>query len=410
MARSTLWNPTDKINSGIFLDPANDRVPLWADGKNIVFDPQGPRPVDGFSRMVLSRPSSKPIRGMLQAWIEGKKYVFFGDEDNLYRYDDDAESVATVSKVGGYAGGNWVFAQWGNWVLATNNVDAVQVYKESVGSFADLTHDLGGTLTCKLIFVVRNSYAVLLGTDDEGRVVRWSDEDDVNVFSPALDNAAGDHFIRDASSELQTAAAHPQGLVMYTRGSAHLMQWSGAPFYFGVRTASTKIGALGQNAVAPVQSIHYGMGLTGIWAYALGQEPEYLDDPAIHDYVYQDIDMDNAHKSTVWYDQQQDLVIFSYPSKEDAQGEPSRSVALSRQTGGWSPLDFAATAAAQQPVFQYASAADFLGGIYWHGIRGAGGGLPFDTQGFISFGEEFTVYNYYGISGYGMHGYGGPSS
>lgn len=399
---------SDNINTGIFKDPANDRVPLWADGKNIVFDPEGPRPVDGFTRLVLSKPTSLPVRGMLQAKMGGKEYVFFGDRNNLYRFDNDAGIIQEVSKAtDAYSDEFWSFAQWGNWVLASNNVDVVQVYKDSVGNFADLTHDLGGTLTSILVATFR-AHAVFLGTDDEGREIKWSDEDDVNVLAPALNNAAGDIYVRDLASPIVAYAPREDGIIFYGNSTVHILRWTAPPYYLGQNRISSNAGAIGRYAVTNVRNTHFGLDARGIWAMAPGAEPEYISRPQIHNYVMDDLDFDNAEKSVVWYDKQQDLLMVSYPSLEDGLGEPTRSVGLSIATGAWSPMDFGASAAATSPVLQYTSAADFLGGVYWHGVPGAGGGLPFDSQAFISMADGMTFYNYYGLGPYGKFGYGGP--
>lgn len=408
MSRNRLADLSENINSGIYRDPGNDRVPLWADGKNIVFDPAGPRPVHGFSRLTLSRPTSIPIRGQIQARIGSKDYIFFGDKNNLYRYDDGAGTIQTVSKAtDAYGGAFWTFDQWGDWILATNNVDAVQLYKESVGNFADLGHDLGGTLTAEVVLTTK-VYAILFGTDSEGREVRWSDEDDVNTYASTLSNAAGSLFIRGIQTPIKAAMRFQQGAVFYGINSAHMLQWTGPPYYFGEFVLPGNAGVVGKHAVISVRNVHYGIGLQSLWMMQPGQQPEPIGKPQIHKYVYDDLDFDNMEKCVVWYDQQQELIVFSYPSLEDGEGEPTRSVALSLQSGAWSPLDFAPTSAAFSPVFQYTSAADYLGGVYWHGVPGAGGGLPFDTQAYIEMTDDLTVHNYYGLSGYGKHDYGGP--
>lgn len=408
MSRQQLGDFTEVLNSGIFLDPGNDAVPLWADGKNIVFDAEGPRPVHGFSRIVLDRPTDNPIRGMLQAKVGTKDYIFFGDENDLFRWDRAGDVVTNVSKSSGaYSGAYWSLSQWGDWILATNGEDAVQIYKDGTGNFVDLTHDLGGTLTAEIVLTTK-VYAILFGTDSEGRTIRWSDEDDVEAYSPALDNAAGDLFIRGIETPIRAAVNFGQGAVFYGINSAHLLRWTGPPYYFGEEVLPGNAGVLGKNAVVAVRGTHFGLGLHGPWAMVPGENPQPLATPAVRNYMYNDLDFDNADKSVVWYDQQQELIIFSYPSMEDGTGEPTRSIALSLESQAWSPLDFAPTAADASPVYQYTSAGDYLGAIYWHGVKGAGGGSAFDTQKFIGLQDDFTVYNEYGLSGYGKHGYGGP--
>jgi hypothetical protein len=346
---------------------------------------------------------------MLQAWIDGKEYIFFGSQDSLFRFRRDTAVVTDVSKAtAAYSSADWSLAQWGDWVLASNGAEVVQVYKESVGNFDDLATDLTPNPTSSIVRTHR-AYAVLLGTDAEGREVRWSDEDDVNTYSAAIDNAAGSLYIRDLSSPIRAAVGRDDGIIFYGDSTMHLLRWTGPPYYFGSQLLTQNVGALGQWAVVSVRNTHFGLGLNGLWAAAPGQEPQYIASMTVHNYVYNDLDLENGYKSVAWYDDEQDLVIFSYPSLEDNAGEPSRSVALTLGTGGWTPLDFAATAAAASPVLQYTSVGDSSGGIYFHGLEDVGGGLPTDAQSFVSLSDVLTIENDYGLSGYGMHGYGGRS-
>ena len=409
MSRRILQNLTENINTGVFLDPTNDRIPLWANGRNIVFDKEGPRPVHGFSRLVLDKPTERPIRGMKQQWTGEEQYIFFGTKTNLYKYDHSTSTITNISKSPSvYNGGFWSFAPWGTWTLAVNDTGAVQIYKDSVGNFADLTHDLGGVLSARIVATYK-AYAILFGTDDEGRTIRWSDEDDVNVFSPAIANAAGSLYVRDLASPIRAAVKMDQGIVFFGDSTVHILRWTGPPYYFGQFLLSQNAGALGKYSVVNIRNTQFGMGLNGIWQISPGTDAQYIDAPQLHNYVYDDLDFDNAHKSVAWYDEQQDLIIFSYPSKADGIKENSRSVALSARTFAWCPLDFAASAADDSPVFQYSSVGDYRGGVYWHGIPGVGGGLPSDAQAFIFMSDTFKVRNYYGLSGYGKHGYGGPA-
>lgn len=407
MSRQRLADFTKQINSGIYKDPANNLVPLWSDGKNIVFDPEGPRPVHGFSSLALNKPAGLPVRGMIQSWITGNKYIFFGNKNNLYKYDDGLDSITEVSKAtDAYSAAFWSFDNWGDWVLATNDAEVVQVYKDTVGDFADLSTDIA-SLTAPIVVTTR-AHAIFFGTDAENREITWSDEDDVTVYTPQISNAAGSLYVRSLASPIRAAANHPSGILFYGDSSVHLLRWVGPPYYFGEQRLYTNIGALGKYAVVHIKGTHFGIGSNGIWSFSPGQEPQYIDRPQIHNYVFDDLDHDNAEKTVAWYDENQDLLVISYPSKEDGQGEPTRSVAMTLATGGWSPLDFAASAAAESPVFQYTSAGDYLGNAYWHGIPGAGGGGSADQQAFISITDDLQPRNYYGLSGYGQLGYGGP--
>jgi len=403
MSRKRLADLTEQIGSGVFKDLPNGQIPLWEDGNNIVFDPEGPRPIYGFSEL-FAKPAGLPVRGLIQAWIGGTKYVFFGNEKNLYRYNADSGNLSEVSKAtDAYSDEFWTFMQWGDWILASNNAEPIQVYKGS--SFGDLSTGTGG-ITTKIVQGFK-AHAIAFATDAEGRKIQWSDEDDVENWSPAIDNAAGSLFIRDLDSPIRAAVSGQQGVLFYGDSTVHILRWTGPPFYFGADLLGTSIGALGPYAVVGVGNTQYGMNFNGIWVFVPGQEPQYIDTPAVRNYVFDNIDFDNAHKSIAWYDQEQRLVIFSYPVASKNTGEPELSVCFSLDTQKWCPLDFAASGASKTPAFRYTTAFDFRGTPYQHGVKGAGGGGSFDSQQFISFGDGLTFNNGYGISGYGVHGYGG---
>jgi len=404
MSRQRLADLSENINSGVFKDLPNGKIPLWSDGNNVVFDPEGPRPVYGFSQL-FKKPAGDPVRGVLQAWIGGTKYIFFGNKNNLYVYNADGGNLTEVSKTTDvYTDEFCTFMQWGNWILASNNAEPIQVYKGS--SFADLTTATGG-ITAELIRGFK-AHAIAFATDAEGREIKWSDQDDVENWAPAISNAAGSLFIRDLDSPIRAAAAGQQGVLFYGDSTVHILRWTGPPFYFGADLLSTSVGALGPYAVTSVGNTQYGMGLNGIWAFSPSQQPQYIDTPAVRNYLFNNLDFDNADKCVAWYDQEQRLVIFSYPVADRNTGEPELSVCFSLDTQAWCPLDFAASGASKTPAFRYTTAFDFRGTPYQHGVKGAGGGGSFDSQQFISFDDGLTFFNYYGISGYGVFGYGGP--
>jgi len=197
----------------------------------------------------------------------------------------------------------------------------------------------------------------------------------------------------------------PQGVAFFGLNSMHMLSYIGPPLILGQQKTADGVGAFGAHCVTQVNGMVYGFGPEGIFMVAPNGEAEYLDNPAIRQYIVERLDRDYAHRSVVWYDSRQELIIVSYP--EIGQKWPKQSVCYSLKTGGWSRLDFAATGASWGRVFPHTSAGGDRGNIFWHGYDEPVGGIPPEAQLYIGFsGEVFIKKAGYGILGYGRAVYG----
>ena len=467
-----LYQTQEEIQSGAFLSPPNDRVPFWRDALNIVFDQDGVRPITGFTR-ITPRIASQPVCGMHQhsKADEGKKYLFWGDSTRLFAWREDWDTPDLVGE--GFDGEYWSFESWGNWVVATNGKDPVQVWRGD--QFEPLKHDLrqakvvteetegeivlrdgdgnevserkpleedwdeywlaveGEPETIEVARIVDDevketfepesvegdfrpnilinfknmmvAFSTQPSDGDTPQQIRSCEPDDLETWYPQLSNQAAEIVARDLMSEVRAAVKLPQGVAFFGLNSMHMLSYIGPPLILGQQKTADGVGAFGAHCVTQVNGLVYGFGPEGIFMVSPNGEAEYLDNPTIRQYIVERLDRDYAHRSVVWYDSRQELIIVSYP--EIGQKWPKQSVCYSLKTGGWSRLDFAASGASWGRVFPHTSAGGDRGNIFWHGYDEPVGGIPPEAQLYIGFsGEVFIKKAGYGILGYGKAVYG----
>ncbi|KKK74295.1 hypothetical protein LCGC14_2885190, partial [marine sediment metagenome] len=224
MARKSLGKFSQEIPTGLFPDIEADKSPLWADGRNVLFEDGGARPTLG--RIVIAiKTQAHPGTGLIEMIQGAKKTLFWGtpkvgtDNGKLFRWQEGDTSIEDVSRVGDYTGtGIWSLVPWGEWVLATNGVDPPQVYghPDDVNDFIDLYNATGvtGLLagdTWELVTATQ-AFIFALNMDFNNQAFKWSTEDNVQVWNPLPSNQAGDGVARNLYSEIIAVSALANGL------------------------------------------------------------------------------------------------------------------------------------------------------------------------------------------------------
>lgn len=143
--------------------------------------------------------SSNAISGTNLSGIEfyaddGTYYVFLGTTTGLYRLETN-KSLTNVTRVSGAyttTTNKWDFCKYGNWVIATNYDDEVQVLK---GMGAANFEPLVTTETIKAKYCVQNHGFLFLGYYTRGGVtypngVIWSAKDLITDFTKSVSTMA----------------------------------------------------------------------------------------------------------------------------------------------------------------------------------------------------------------------------
>lgn len=99
------------------------------------------------------------------------------------------------------------------------------------------------------------------GTQDP-MFIRFSDQEDIEVYEPTSTNTAGT-FRLDNGSRIIAAVKGKDYMLILTDEAAYTMQFVGPPFTFSIRQVGSNCGCIGQHAAVFVDGAVYWMGDSG---------------------------------------------------------------------------------------------------------------------------------------------------
>lgn len=358
-----LLDIVEGVASGMFPDKHPSTQFLWSTGKNVRFTLNGVEKRTGFDS-IFTKPASNPVRGMLQLLDTSSQKIFWGDADALYMWD--TTSVSTVNT--GYSGTvdatsqlpatAWSMVEWGNWSIASNGVDQIQIRK-GTGTFANLT----GTppATAEIILKVQEH---LLAINVAGDTVGYAfcDTDDPEDWVPTASNRAGSNTIRDLSSAIVAAVPLTGNTVaVYARTEMALINYIGEPLIFGHKKGPKGPGALSKQAVVQVGNENYGMSPDGFFR-TNGVTFEWIGEAEVKDTVYGELKLDHTTKVCAYHDAEHSEVVWFYPTVAT---EPDKGVIYNYDTKRWSFTGYGRTSALERLTFDYPLSAASDGNVYY---------------------------------------------
>lgn len=374
---------------------------FFRDGRNVVFTEFSVQPVAG-QQLLFSRIQNATVAGLRASFISGTPTLFVAYLDSIYKW-----TSGTPSSVGsGYTGvadatstapaTRWSMERWGTWMLATNGVDAAQVYKGT--SFGALA---GTTFSTAEIFARRTPFMLAFNTSNGGDRIEWCHDDDVETWTPSATNKAGNLNVRDLNGDIVCAKPLQNEVAFYTENEAGIVSFIGTPNWFGADVTQEGIGAVSKNAVAVVGNMHYGFGPRGIWR-SDGLNHEYASQPAVHDFIFNTFNYAQRSKVAAWHDSLESCVVFWYPSTADYN---DIGVRFNYRNGSWSIEASPRNLAEDSGAFRYGITADRFGDIYSQNVVGAPAGGVTANPVNMSSNIDFSVG--YGYGGYGQGRFGG---
>ena len=146
----------------------------------------------------------------------------------------------------------------------------------------------------QIFFLVSDAsrFVLCFGTNDIGStsvnplLVRWSDQESVTEWAPAITNQAGSITLSHGSTII-TAIQSKQEIVVFTDAALYSLQYLGPPYVWGSQLLADNTSLAGPNAVALAAGIIYWMGVDKFYKYDGRLQTLNCD---LLRYVYNDID------------------------------------------------------------------------------------------------------------------------
>ena len=136
-------------------------------------------------------------------------------------------------------------------------------------------------------------FTIALGTNDYGSsvqnpmLIRWSDQENVLVWTPSVTNQAGSYLL-SRGSIIVSAYQSRQEILIYTDAALYSMQYLGAPYVWGVQLLADNISIIAPNAISTVNNVTYWMGQDKFYMYSGRVETLPC---TLRDYVFQNINI-----------------------------------------------------------------------------------------------------------------------
>ena len=148
----------------------------------------------------------------------------------------------------------------------------------------------------KIIVSDASRFTLCFGTNDYGAptldpmLIRWSDQEDPETWSPAITNQAGSIRLSHGS-EIVTAIQTRQEIVTFTDQALYSLQYLGPPYVWGTQLLGDNISIAGPNAVALASGVVYWMGVDKFYSYDGRVQTLNCD---LRRYIFNDFNQDQA--------------------------------------------------------------------------------------------------------------------
>jgi hypothetical protein len=232
---------------------------------------------------------------------------------------------------------------------------------------APYTTDAGCPTVANAVTVSDSSrFVIAFGCNDYGSavqdplLVRWSDQENYALWTPAITNQAGSFRLSTGSS----IVAHQQTrqeILVWTDAAIYSMQYLGPPYVWGFQILGDNISIAGPNAKATAANITYWMGLDKFYMYS--GRVETLACP-LRQYIFGNINLQQQYQFFAATNEGFNEVWWFYCSAGSTVID--RYVIYNHLERIWAYGNLSRTAWLDTPLREHPTAAGYGGQIIYH--------------------------------------------
>lgn len=299
--------PTQKID---FIEWTPDRPGVAAnltDAKNVVPAAIGLIPFP--TAVDYSGSASENLLGAVAGRLSTSTEVFAGGASKLFKLDGTTYALNDVSKAGGYSSIEaWEFVQYGDAIIAANNVNKLQVYYVGGSTnFADLS---ANAPIAKYVTVVRDFVvAANIASESEPNKVQWSDIGDETEWLSGATSQADFQYLPDGGN-ITGITGGEFGLVFLERAIVR-MSYIGSPLFFQFDTISRNLGCVQGASIIQNGAISYFLGEDGFYSCD-GQNITPIGNEKIDRWFYSNANPSLLSTMSVAIDPFRKLVLWNF--------------------------------------------------------------------------------------------------
>jgi len=233
----------------------------------------------------------------------------------------------------------WTHDNWGQDLLLAVRGGPIYYWINNVPAFprairlnddsspAQYQTDVPLTATNQIIVSDVSRFAICMGCNEFGSatfdpmVVRWSDQEDLLVWTPTATTQAGSQRLTNGSSIIQ-AKKNRQEINIWTDTAIYSMQYLGPPFVWGFQLLMDNISIMSPNAAIIANNIAYWMGIDKFYIYSGRVETLPC---SLRQYIFQDIALGQKEQVVSGSNEGFNEVWWYYVSNEEVAAATSAS-------------------------------------------------------------------------------------
>jgi len=409
-----------KIPPGVYRNGTEyQSMGRWFDANLVRWYENTLRPIGGW-RKKSETAMTGSCRGIL-TWRSnsGGRYIAMGTHSKLYIMDENAVlkditptgfTAGRASAVSGTGYGyntygsfaygvarpdtgaiapatTWSLDTWGEYLVACSDTDG-KLYEWQLGF---TTPTLAAVITnaptgCAALLSTAERFLFALGASSNGRLVKWSDQEDNTTWTASALNQAGDFEINSSGS--LKCGKRVRGInLLFTDVDVHTATYVGLPYVYAFERAGSGCGVISSQAVAAIDSAAMWMSQSGFWTFDGYVKPMPCD---VSDYVFQNLNYNQASKVYAVHNSKYGEVWWFYPSS--ASNENDSYVVFNYRESTWNIGVMGRTAGTDRGVFTNPTMVDASGYIYEHEVGYAyDGGIVYAESGPFEIGNGDNI-------------------
>jgi hypothetical protein len=209
-------------------------------------------------------------------------------------------------------------------------------------------------------------FVIAFGCNDYGSAVqdplliRWSDQENYAVWTPAATNQAGSYRLSIGS----TIVAHQQArqeILIWTEAAIYSMQYLGPPYVWGFQILGDNISIAGPNAATTASNITFWMGLDKFYMYSGRVETLYCP---LRQYIFGNINLQQQYQFFAGTNEGFNEIWWFYCSANSTAID--RYVVYNYLEKVWSYGNLARTAWLDTALREHPTAAGYNGQLIYH--------------------------------------------
>ena len=199
--------------------------------------------------------------------------------------------------------GMWSIDNFGDKAICLIHDSAVFSWDSSLGNATETRASIitgAPTASRHMLVSTPDRHLVFFGTEttigdtstQDDMFIRFSDQEDINTYTPTATNTAGTQRLADGS-KIMGAIRGRDAIYVWTDTALFTQRFVGQPFTFAFSQVGTNCGLVGQNACVEVDGAAYWMSENGFFRY--GGRLESLA-CLVEDHVYNDINLASGNQ------------------------------------------------------------------------------------------------------------------